>query len=187
MTSRRDRIERLASADRILVLGPSGSGKTYLSRRMAPLLGHEAIHLDRRFWRPGWVPTPRAEWQRVVRGIVSVDRWLIDGTYESTLELRLPAADTVIVIEQSRVACLWGVLRRSLAHGRRPRPDAPAAQPIDRAFLRYIWRYPTRTRPLIDAAIERHGQDKNVIVVEGGRGIRSLLAELRAHSGEIAP
>jgi adenylate kinase family enzyme len=164
MTARGDPVSRLASADRILVLGPSGSGKTYLSRRMAPVLGHEVIHLDRRFWRPGWVATPQAEWREAVRAMV---------------DLRVPAADAIVLIERSRAACLWGVLRRTLANGRKPRPDAPAGQPIDRAFLRYVWRYPTHTRPQVDAAIARHGPDKNVIVVKGSRGIQALLAELR--------
>lgn len=186
MTARADSVGRLASAERVLVLGPSGSGKTYLSRRMAPLLGHEVIHLDRRFWQPGWVATPQAEWRQAVQAMVAGDRWLIDGTYESTLDLRVAAADAIVVIEKSRLACFWGVLRRWLVHGRKPRPDAPAGQPIDRAFLRYVWRYPTHTRPLVDAAIARHGPHKNVIVVKGSRGIRSLLAELRSHTDEVA-
>jgi len=183
MTSSGNAVARLASADRILVIGPSGSGKTYLSLLLARLLDRDVIHLDNRFWHPGWVSTPQAQWRESVHRMVEADRWLMDGTYESTLETRISAADTIIVIERSRLACLWGVIRRSIIHRSAPRPDAPPGQPIDRAFLCYIWRYPTQTRPAIDAAISQHGHGKNVIVVRGARGIRTLLAELRAHRG----
>ena len=36
------------------------------------------------------------------------------GTYESTLSLRIPAADALIVIEQSRLTCLWRIIERKL-------------------------------------------------------------------------
>ena len=87
---------RLVSSKRILVLGSSGSGKTFLSLRLGQALGIEPIHLDMQFWKPGWVPTPREEWRKTVSSLVAKQSWIMDGTYESTLDLRLPTCDAII-------------------------------------------------------------------------------------------
>jgi adenylate kinase family enzyme len=179
MSVRPRAVDALISSNRILVIGPSGSGKTYLARRLARLLESPVIHLDACFWRPGWVSTPQAEWRQRVDTLIRPARWIMDGTYESTLQLRIAAADAIIVIERSRPACLWGVLQRTITHRSAPRPDAPRGQPIDRAFLRYIWQYPVRTRPLVQRLLAEHGRHKAVVVLNGPGDIDTLLLQVR--------
>jgi adenylate kinase family enzyme len=173
-------VDALAASDRILVLGPSGSGKTWLTLRLAQLLQRPAVHLDACFWRPGWIATPQDQWRAEVGRLVEAPQWIMDGTYESTLAIRLAVADAVIVLERSRWACTWGVVRRALLQGDRPRPDAPPGQPIDRAFLRYIWQYPGRTRPQVQALLEQHGRDKIAIVLQRSGDLDRLLDAVRS-------
>ena len=164
-------------SQRILVLGPSGAGKTYFSQRLATLLSMELIHLDAQFWKPGWVSTPQAQWREAVAALVRKPTWIIDGMYESTLDLRLPVADTVLVIERSRLACLWGVCVRMLKNrGGREREDAPPFQKLDRAFVKYIWRYPSVTRPLMLQRLRDYGRDKLVIFFRGRKDAVRFLA-----------
>lgn len=40
---------------RILVVGCCGAGKTTLSRELGEILRIPVYHLDRYFWKPGWV------------------------------------------------------------------------------------------------------------------------------------
>jgi adenylate kinase family enzyme len=104
--------------------------------------------------------------------------WVIDGMYESTLNLRVPAADTIIVLERSRFACLWGVCTRMLAHrGGRERDDAPAGQKLDRAFLKYIWQYPTRTRPIMLLHL-KNARNKTVVSFRTRKQVCRFLALL---------
>lgn len=173
-------LDALRSSKRILVLGPSGSGKTYLSLRLGELLELPVVHLDAWFWQPGWVSTPQPEWREVVAQLINANRWIMDGTYESTLDLRLPAADAVIVIERSRWLCLWNVVRRSLAHRNKTRPDAPPGQPLDRDYLRYIWSYRENVRGLVVDLIETHFVGQCNIVLSGGPAIRRLLGAMRS-------
>ena len=102
----------------------------------------------------------------------------MDGLYESTLDLRIPAADTLIVVERSRLVCLWRVLKRKTTIDDHSRPDAPAGQKLDRAFLRYIWRYPSVTRPLLFDCIRRYGSDKTLIQLERSKDIERSLTQL---------
>lgn len=182
--------EEITRARRVLVLGSSGSGKTYLSARLGELLHIEVLHLDAYFWRPGWVSTAEHEWRGIVSQLTRKSSWIMDGTYENTLDLRLPEADTVVVIEQSRWICLWGVLKRRLFFDGPGRTDAPAGQRIDLPFLRYIWEYPSATRPLVHRLIQQYGPDKRLIVLTGAREVRQLLRSVRrfiegARSGKI--
>ena len=169
--------DRIRISKRILVLGPSGSGKTFLSQRLAALLGLELIHLDAQFWKLGWVSTPQDQWRDAVASLVRRPAWIIDGMYESTLDLRLPAADAVIVIERPRLACLWSVYTRTLKYrGGRERLGAPPFQKLDRAFAKYIWRYPSVTRPIMLKRLREHAPDKLVLFCRGRKDVQRFLA-----------
>lgn len=170
-----DRIQSLASAKRILVLGSSGSGKTTLSIQLARILNLNMIHLDAHFWNPGWLPTPQADWRAKVATLLRVDNWVMDGTYESTLEMRIPAADALIVLDRSRWGCVWRVLKRKATVDDANRPDAPAGQKIDRAFLSYVWRYPTVTQPFVQDCIRQYGPDKPLVRLTSYRDIQDFL------------
>jgi adenylate kinase family enzyme len=172
------------SSRRILVLGPCGSGKTRLTRQLSRILDLPAVHLDARFWRPGWISTPQPEWRGVVSSLVRQESWIMDGTYESTLDLRIPAAEAIIMISRPRWSSLWGVVRRSLHYRNKSRPDAPPDQPIDLAYLRYIWNYPVHTDVLVGKLIKEHGQKLPVIRLDNRKSIETLVSALRAGAME---
>ena len=180
-----DAITPLLTAKRILVLGSSGSGKTTFTRHLGRILRIEPIHLDACFWQPGWISMPQTQWQEAVVALVQKDAWIMDGTYESTLHLRLPLADCLIVLDQSRWVCLWRVLKRKLTIDDRHRPDAPAGQRIDADFLRYVWRYPAVTRPFVLDSIECFGANKPLIQLRSSRDTQRLLQELQTRVAPI--
>lgn len=134
---------------RVLVIGSPGAGKSTGSRRLAKALDLPLIHLDRHYWQPGWEPTPPEPWGAKVRQLMSEPRWVIDGNYTGTLDVRLAAADTVIFLDFSTALCLSRVLRRTLANLGRERPhELPPGCPerFDRAFLFYVLRFRRNVR-----------------------------------------
>jgi adenylate kinase family enzyme len=137
---------------RWLLLGAGGAGKSTLARGLRDALGLPVIHLDRHYWRPGWVePTP-AEWERQVGELAEGDAWIMDGNYSGTLHVRLPRAQVAILLDPPMIQCLWGVTRRSM-FGAKTRPDLPDGcedpRVPDLQFLRYIAAYRTRSRPRV--------------------------------------
>jgi adenylate kinase family enzyme len=168
------------TAKRILVLGPCGSGKTFLTRELSRMLDLPAVHLDAVFWRPGWISTPQPEWRGMVTSLIRQDSWIMDGTYESTLDLRIPAAEAIIMVNRPRWSCLWGVIHRSLIYRNKPRPDAPPGQPIDLAYLRYIWKYPVRTDTLVNELIDKHGPHIPVVRLDKRENVELLLSAMQA-------
>lgn len=137
---------------RWLILGPGGAGKTRLALELSRVLDLPLIHLDRHYWKPGWLPSADEEWAQRVSELAASDAWVMDGNYSGTLHLRVPRAQAVILLDPPTVQCLWGVVGRGL--GRRgTRPDmAPGCEERvlpDLQFLFYVATYRRRSRPRV--------------------------------------
>jgi adenylate kinase family enzyme len=126
--------------NRILVIGSGGAGKSTLSVRLGAITGLPVIHLDALNWQSGWVETTRDKWSATVRQLISGQRWIVDGNYRGTLDLRLKAADAVIYLDYSALLCLYRVLRRFIRYRNRRRNDMAEGCPerVDPAFLWWI-------------------------------------------------
>ncbi len=132
--------------ERILVIGSGGAGKSTFSSKLGPKLGLPVIHLDTLFWKPNWIETPAEEWAKIIETETSRPKWIMDGNYGGTMEMRLAACDTVIFLHFSRWLCLWRVLYRRFKYRRLSRPDMNPGCPeqLDFEFLKWVWTYPAR-------------------------------------------
>ncbi|MEM9666309.1 MAG: DNA topology modulation protein [Bacteroidota bacterium] len=162
---------------RILVIGSGGAGKSTLARQLGRRLGLPVIHLDQHYWQPGWVETPRAVWQERVRQLIQRERWVMDGNYSGTMEMRLAAADTIVFLDTPRWRCLWQATRRYLRFRGRSRPDMSPGCPerLPLAFLWWIWRYPRARRPGLLARLQAVEPSQRVVVVRSTREARRFL------------
>lgn len=116
------------------------------------------VHLDQLFWEAGWVQAPKSIFLERLHHAVGQERWIIDGNSPSTLDLRLPHADRIILLERSRLSCLMRVGRRIAGSYGVVRPDMAPGCPekIDWEFLRYVWNFPSTHWPETLGAIDRH-------------------------------
>ena len=168
---------------RVAIIGPGGSGKSVLARRLGDMLGVEVIHLDALFWKPGWVETDFDEWQRTVEELAGRRSWIIDGNYGRTMEVRLAAADTVIFLDFPRLTCLWRVIKRLLQYWDGSRPDiAPGCdERFDREYLRFlkwIWGYPTRSRPQVMERLERFSKGRQIYILRRPGEVERFLKDV---------
>src|ERR1051325_3370360 len=108
---------------KILVIGSGGAGKSTFARRLGERLKLDVIHLDRLYWKPGWIETPKDEWRRLIQELLNREAWIMDGNYSGTLEMRMAACDTVIFLDIARSVCLWRVMKRSISYRKECRPD----------------------------------------------------------------
>jgi adenylate kinase family enzyme len=166
---------------RIMLIGSGGSGKSTLARQLGARLGLPVFHLDALYWKPGWVETPRPEWEALQRELVAGDRWIIDGNYGSTLGIRLAAADVVVYLDYSRWTCLWGVLKRRIMYAGRSRPDMAEGCPekVDWEFVRWVWQFPAIGKPTIEAKLAKLPPGKAVIRLRSRAETARWLAGLQ--------
>jgi adenylate kinase family enzyme len=167
---------------RVLVVGSGGAGKSTLARELARQAGLPVVHLDRHFWRPGWVATPVDEWRAIVAGLVTKPAWVMDGNYGGTLDLRIPAAELIVFLDLPRRITISRVLRRWARWRGRNRPDAAPGCPdrIDVAFLRWLWNYPRGGRIRLLRALDAHGASARVVRLCTSREVRLWLGAAAA-------
>lgn len=166
--------------NRVLVIGSSGAGKSTFSRRLADITGLPLIHLDRFFWKPGWVETDKAEWSNTVARALEGERWIIDGNYGGTMEMRLAACDTAIFLDLPRTICTYRVVKRLLVYRRGTRPDMADGcdEHLDLKFIKFVWTYPKRSRPSVIGRLDRIRDSKTVISLRSLREVESFLSQL---------
>lgn len=165
---------------RVLVIGISGEGKSTFAQALAARTGLPIIHLDKEFWRPGWVQTPRAEWRAKVVDLAAGERWIMDGNYDSSLDLRLPRADTVVWFDYPTLRCVQRALRRVAGTYGKVRADMGAGCPerFDMEFLRYIWTFRAKQRPRVAAALAQFGRHIDPVVFRRDADAAGFLSTL---------
>jgi adenylate kinase family enzyme len=164
---------------RVAVIGSGGAGKSTFARQLGERTGLPVIHLDGLFWGPNWAPMPKPEWIELERTLIAGERWIMDGNYGSTQDLRLPRADTVIFLDIPRLVCLWSVTRRWAVHRKRARPDMPRNRDkLELDFVRWIWTYPSQKRPEVIARLAALPPTTSVMRLRSRGAMRDFLASV---------
>lgn len=167
---------------RVLVVGSGGAGKSTLARELGRQAGLPVVHLDRHYWRPGWVATPVQEWRAIVAGLVAKPAWVMDGNYGGTLDLRIPAAELIVFLDLPRRVTMSRAVRRWARWSGRTRPDMASECPekIDMEFLRWLWNYPRDSRVRLLRALDAHGAAARVVRLCTPREVRLWLGAVAA-------
>ncbi|MDO5546521.1 MAG: topology modulation protein [Eubacteriales bacterium] len=134
--------------ERILIIGCSGSGKSRLARELGQKLSLPVIHLDQLWWKENWQNVTMEEFDSRLAMALNMDRWIIDGNYSRTMEVRLSKCDTVIYLDFSRWACLLGMFQRLLSSHGKTRTDMSAGCPerFNWEFVKWIWNFNKNNR-----------------------------------------
>jgi adenylate kinase family enzyme len=168
----------------ITIIGSSGAGKSTLAKRLSQKLDLRVIHLDSLYWQPGWIPRLTADWIDLQRELLQRDRWIVDGNYLSTMDLRLEAADTIIFLDFKRSLCLWRVVKRYLKYRGRTRSDMGSDCPerLTLDFLQWVWNFQGRSRPKILAKLEAHQQSKakEIFILQNPKQVSAFLNRTEA-------
>jgi adenylate kinase family enzyme len=149
---------------RVVILGRGASGKSTLAARLGEITGLPVIDLDKVFWQPGLVATPRDQWVVVQQKLVAEEGWIMDGDLGpyDVVEVRLSVADTIILLDFSFIRCAWQAIRRC-----RERAD----------FWRWLLSYRWRSRPILMEAIANHAANADLHVFRNPEALRRFVAE----------
>ena len=138
---------------RILVIGCPGAGKSTFARKLRDLTGLPLYYLDRIYHRADRTTVSREEFDAALQQIMETDRWIIDGNYQRTLEMRLKECDTVFFLDYPLKDCLRGAASRVGT----VREDMPWVESeFDPEFRQYILDFPKEQLPGIYELIERY-------------------------------
>ena len=153
----------------MVIVGRGASGKSTLAVQMSNITGFPVTELDKLFWQPGPSTTPRDQWVAKQHELVAREGWILDGDlgpYDA-LDVRLRAADTIILLDFSLARCAGRAIRRS-----RERAD----------FWRWLLAYRRRSRPLIMKAIATHAPSETLLILRNLREVRRFVERLTRES-----
>jgi adenylate kinase family enzyme len=164
--------------ERIMVMGVSGSGKSTFSKALGEKLNLPVIHLDRVFWSAGWREMPRDQFVAEQERLVTQPRWIIDGNYSGTMDVRLRHADTVIHLDLPVLLCFKRVLMRYRRYSGRTRPDMTEGNPerLTWQFIYWVLTFKIRRRPRLRRRFETLRADQKLIVLRSPKAVRAFLA-----------
>lgn len=160
---------------KIILLGCPGSGKSTISKKLRDATGLPLFHLDNIWWKPDKSHISRAEFDQKLEEILSGDRWIIDGDYSRTVEIRFKSCDTVIFLDYSFEECMNGIKERV---GKK-RTDMPwTEQTLDPELVKQVENYERDNRPVILSLFEKY-PDVNRLVfksrLEAAEWMRRLV------------
>lgn len=140
---------------KIIVIGCPGSGKSTFSKALHEITGIPLFHLDMMYWNPDRTTVEKHVFMERLNSVIQKDEWIIDGNYNSTMELRLQACDTVIFLDYSVDVCLDGVRERK----GKTRTDMPWVENVDEEdlnFTQFIKDYNMQSRPKVMELLEQY-------------------------------
>ena len=144
---------RSSIGNKILILGCPGSGKSTFARKLQEKTGLPLIHLDNVWWRADATHISRDEFDRALAGLLAGERWIMDGDYSRTYEVRLRAADTVIFLDYPEAVCMAGIVARV----GQDRPDMPWTEgTLDRELVAQVRNYASSNRPALLSLFQKY-------------------------------
>ena len=146
---------------KILIIGCPGSGKSYLSRKLASIYNIPCFHIDNLYWNSDKTHITREELKSKYDDILSLDEFILDGNYISTMEYRLNYANTVIFLDFSLDECIKGIKNRT----NEVRDDIPWVQnEIDsEELIAWIRTFDERERNVIIKLLENFKGTKIIL------------------------
>lgn len=165
---------------RVLIIGSSGAGKSTLARKLGEKTGLKVIHIDKIYWKAGWIEPSKDEWRATLREVLREEEWIMDGNFSNTLDVRLPACDTVIFLETPRVLCVFRILKRVAFSYNKTRADMAEGCPekFDWEFLKWVWDFKNRSKPKIERFLKEFETEKTIIRLKSKREVENFLDKI---------
>lgn len=162
--------------NKIIIIGCPGSGKTTFAEKLQKCTGLPLYYLDAIWHKPDKTHIPREEFDQRIAEIFETPKWIIDGNYKRTIEMRMKQCDTVFLFDLPVEMCLQGVTDRV----GKERYDLPWLETqVDPEFRQFIEDFPKDTLPYIYELIEKYKDGKRVIIFKSREEADGFIEKLR--------
>jgi adenylate kinase family enzyme len=131
---------------------------------LGEVLNLPVYHIDGIHHLENWKKRDKDERDKIILEKVSKEKWIIDGTYRSTLKERLENADLVIFLDYSSISQLKGVLGRFIKNHGKEKPEIPGCkEEISFRFFFWVLNWRKNKRGEIIEDLNKIDKDKILI------------------------
>ena len=147
--------------EKVIIIGCPGSGKSTFGRKLKHITGLPLYHLDMMFWNEDKTTVSKEIFIERLHEVMSNPKWIIDGNYGSSMEMRIRESDTVFFLDYPTNVCIEGIESRK----GQPRSDMPWIENgnTDKDFIDFINKYNSQSRPKVISILEKYSS-KNIVV-----------------------
>ena len=151
--------------EKIIVIGSPGAGKSYFSKKLKEVTNLPLYHVDMLYHKKDGTHISKEELEVKLREIFKLEKWIIDGTYTSTLkqplEMRFKECDTVFLLDYPTAVCLAGAESRI----GETRDDLPwIEEKLDENFKQLIIDFSKEKLPQIYELLNKYKENKNIVI-----------------------
>lgn len=160
------------SMNKVIVIGCPGAGKTTFADKLNRITGLPLYHLDAIWHKPDKTHIPREEFDKRIWDIFSADKWIIDGNYKRTIEMRLKQCDTVFLFDLPVDICLQGATER-IGKGRYDLPWIETE--LDPEFRKFIEDFPEDALPYIYELLDKYKDGRHIVIFRSRKEAEEYL------------
>lgn len=95
-----------------IIIGCPGAGKRTFARKLSDKTHLPLYYLDMLWHKPDRTTVDRNIFDEKLKEIILKDKWIIDGNYGRTLEMRIQACEAIFLLDFPVEECLSGAKSR---------------------------------------------------------------------------
>ena len=157
--------------NKAIVIGCPGSGKSTFARALHAKTALPLYYLDLLYWNSDRTTVSKEVFFERLQNVLKLDKWIIDGNYKGSMEMRMKECDTVFFLDYPVDICVDGIKKRKGT----PRPDMPWIETEDdEEFLKFIRNYNMQNRPQVMELLKKYS-DKNIYIFKNRNEAEQFL------------
>ena len=158
-----------------IIIGCPGAGKSTFARILSDKTHLPLYYLDMLWHKPDRTTVDRKIFDKKLKEIVLKDKWIIDGNYGRTLEMRIQACEAVFLLDFPVAECLTGVDSRI----GKQRVDMPWIETeFDEEFRQWIIDFPKNELPIVYKLLDRYKSEKSIYIFHARADIDDYLLNM---------
>lgn len=175
----------LGNIHKIAIIGGPGAGKSTLAKNLGKQLNLPVYHIDGINYFKNWKKRDTGERDKIILEKVNELRWIIDGTYKSTLEIRVQNADLIIFLNYSTIAKIKGILSRYIKNrGKEKEEISGCKEKMDIEFLRFTINWNKTKREFVKEILDRN-KEKNIMIFKNRKQLNKWYEKEFSEKMEI--
>lgn len=161
---------------KIIVIGSPGAGKSVFSKKLKEVTNLPLYHLDMLYHNKDSTHISKEELEEKLKEIFKEEKWIIDGNYQRTLEMRIKECDTVFLLDFPTKICLEGAKSRIGNN----RDDLPwIEEKLDEEFEQCIINFSRDKLPKIYELLNKYKNNLNITIFKSRQEADNYISNLK--------
>ena len=154
--------------EKITIIGSGGSGKSTLAKELGEKLDIKVFYLNKIWWINDNEHISDEEFLSIQKKIIKEnDKFIFDGYYPDTLDLRLEASDTIIFLDFPPVTNLKRSVKRSLTEkNNEDDPSLDRTEKLNKDYITWLLNFNKKERNKILEKLNKLKLEKKIVIID---------------------